>query len=96
MSEPQLERLYGSADLLINLHGGTQPLPELAATGRLVYLETDPVQLQLELRHGAAGDARLPRAPLRLLHLRRELGQAGLRAAGRRSASASCRPASRW
>jgi GT2 family glycosyltransferase len=52
MSELQLERLYGSAELLINLHGGTQPLPELAATGRLVYLETDPVQLQLELRHG--------------------------------------------
>jgi GT2 family glycosyltransferase len=52
MSDLELQRLYGSADLLINLHGGTQPLPELAATGRLVYLETDPVQLQLELRHG--------------------------------------------
>jgi GT2 family glycosyltransferase len=52
MSEGQLERLYGSADLIINLHGGTQPLPELTASGRLVYLETDPVQLQLELRHG--------------------------------------------
>jgi len=52
MSELQLERLYGSAELLINLHGGTQPLPELSAGGRLVYLETDPVQLQLELRHG--------------------------------------------
>lgn len=49
MSERELERLVGSADLLINLHGGTEPLPELAATGRLVYLETDPVQLQLEL-----------------------------------------------
>jgi GT2 family glycosyltransferase len=54
MSELELERLYASADLLINLHGGTQPLPELAATGRLVYLETDPVQLQLELHHGVA------------------------------------------
>jgi GT2 family glycosyltransferase len=52
MSEIELHRLYGAADLLINLHGGTQPLPELAATGRLVYLETDPVQLQVELRHG--------------------------------------------
>jgi GT2 family glycosyltransferase len=52
MSERELERLYGSADLLINLHGGTQPYPELAATGRLVYVETDPVQLQLELAHG--------------------------------------------
>jgi GT2 family glycosyltransferase len=52
MSELELERLYASADLLLNLHGGTQPLPELAAGGRLVYLETDPVQLQLELHHG--------------------------------------------
>jgi GT2 family glycosyltransferase len=52
MSEVQLERLYGSAELLVNLHGGTMPLPELSAGGRLVYLETDPVQLQLELKHG--------------------------------------------
>jgi GT2 family glycosyltransferase len=52
MSEPRLERLYGEAALLINLHGGTQPLPELAATGRLVYVETDPVQLQVELGQG--------------------------------------------
>jgi len=52
MSEMELERLYASADLILNLHGGTQPLPELAAGGRLVYLETDPVQLQLELAHG--------------------------------------------
>lgn len=54
MSQLELERLYGSADLLLNLHGGTQPLPELAATGRLAYLETDPVQLQLELHRGVA------------------------------------------
>jgi GT2 family glycosyltransferase len=47
-----LERLYGSAALLINLHGGTLPLPQLAATERLVYLETDPVQLQVELHEG--------------------------------------------
>src|SRR3954471_11823129 len=52
MSEGHLEPLHGLPDLLINLQGGTQPLPELAAGGRLVYLETDPVQLQLELRHG--------------------------------------------
>jgi GT2 family glycosyltransferase len=52
INELRLERLYGEAELLINLHGGTQPLPELGAGGRLVYLETDPVQLQLELRHG--------------------------------------------
>jgi GT2 family glycosyltransferase len=49
MTERQLGRLYDSASLLINLHGGTMPLPELRATDRLVYLETDPVQLQVEL-----------------------------------------------
>jgi hypothetical protein len=49
MTEAQLKQLYASADLLINLHGGTLPLPEHAATGRLIYLETDPVQLEVEL-----------------------------------------------
>jgi GT2 family glycosyltransferase len=52
MSESRLEALLGSAEVIVNLHGGTQPLPELRATDRLVYLETDPVQLQLELAEG--------------------------------------------
>jgi GT2 family glycosyltransferase len=52
MSRGELERLYRSAALIINLHGGTQPLPEHYRTGRLVYLETDPVQLQIELHEG--------------------------------------------
>ena len=52
MSEAELRRLYDSALLLINLHGGTEPRPELYATDRLVYLETDPVQLQIELHQG--------------------------------------------
>jgi GT2 family glycosyltransferase len=51
MSESQLEQLYKSATLIVNLHGGTQPLEEHAATGRLIYLETDPVALQIELHH---------------------------------------------
>jgi GT2 family glycosyltransferase len=51
MSRSQLRRLYGSANLIINLHGGTHPSPELAATQRLVYLETDPVLLQIELHY---------------------------------------------
>src|SRR4051795_8395169 len=51
MSRAELERLYDSAHLLINLHGGTEPLAELYANDRLVYLETDPVQLQVELQH---------------------------------------------
>lgn len=44
-----LPALYRDAALIVNLHGGTEPRPELAGTGRLVYLETDPVQLQVEL-----------------------------------------------
>jgi hypothetical protein len=49
LSRTGLEELYRSADLLINLHGGTVPLPEHSETGRLIYLETDPVQLQIEI-----------------------------------------------
>jgi hypothetical protein len=49
LSDSQLRALYRSAALVINLHGGTMPLPEHYETGRLVYLETDPVQLQIEL-----------------------------------------------
>src|SRR5262249_49503019 len=45
MTELQLRQLYDSAALIINYHGGTVPLPEHSATGRLIYLETDPVEL---------------------------------------------------
>src|SRR5436190_4375986 len=49
LSEPQVKALYQSATLLLNLHGGTTPLPEHVATGRLVYLGTDPVIREIEL-----------------------------------------------
>ncbi|MGH2978322.1 MAG: glycosyltransferase family 2 protein, partial [Solirubrobacterales bacterium] len=52
LSETELKRLYDSALILVNMHGGTEPRPELHATDRLVYLETDPVQLQAELHDG--------------------------------------------
>jgi GT2 family glycosyltransferase len=52
MSNTELRRLYGQAMCMINLHGGTEPRPELYETDRLVYLETDPVQLQVELYYG--------------------------------------------
>ena len=52
MSQSELRRLYRSAAVIVNLHGGTQPLPEHVETGRLVYVETDPVQLQVELYDG--------------------------------------------
>jgi hypothetical protein len=49
MTGIQLEDLYRSAALIINLHGATVPLPEHYATNRLVYLETDPVNIQMEI-----------------------------------------------
>jgi hypothetical protein len=49
MTEGQLKQLYREAALIINYHGGTVPLPEHSATGRLIYLETDPVELQIGL-----------------------------------------------
>ena len=52
ISEVRARRLYRDAALIINLHGGTMPLPEHAATGRLVFLETDPVQIQIEIHNG--------------------------------------------
>ena len=51
MSVERLRELYRSAALIINYHGGTVPLPEHVETGRLVYLETDPVELEIELHN---------------------------------------------
>jgi GT2 family glycosyltransferase len=52
MTREALDALYADAALVINLHGGTEPREEHAATGRLVYLESDPCQLQFELHEG--------------------------------------------
>jgi hypothetical protein len=49
LSELQLRDLYRTADLIINLYGGTVPRPEHFASGRLVYLETDPVTCEIRL-----------------------------------------------
>lgn len=49
MSECRLKELYRSAEVILNLHGGTLPQPEHYETGRLIFLETDPVLLQIEL-----------------------------------------------
>ena len=51
LSATRLRELYASAELIINLHGGTEPQPEHYANSRLVFLETDPVELQIELYH---------------------------------------------
>jgi ATP-binding cassette, subfamily B, bacterial len=52
MSAEQLDRLYQDAALIINLHGGTLPLPAHVATDRLVFLGTDPVDLELQVHRG--------------------------------------------
>ena len=52
MTDRELRDLYRSSELIINLHGGTEPLPEHTETGRLVLVETDPVELEIELHDG--------------------------------------------
>lgn len=51
-SRHELDRWLSEADAVVNLHGGTDPALVDAAAGRLVYVETDPVQLQIELHDG--------------------------------------------
>jgi len=52
MDAEALNSLYRDAALIINYHGGTLPLPEHTATGRLVYLGTDPVDIEIEVAEG--------------------------------------------
>jgi ABC-type multidrug transport system fused ATPase/permease subunit len=52
MTAAQLDRLYRDAALIVNMHGGTLPLPEHAATDRLVFLGTDPVEVELDVHRG--------------------------------------------
>jgi hypothetical protein len=51
LSDGQLADLYESAGLILNLHGGTLPLPEHTKTGRLVYVGTDPVEHEIDAHH---------------------------------------------
>ncbi|HTL56544.1 MAG TPA: glycosyltransferase family 2 protein [Candidatus Limnocylindrales bacterium] len=51
LSQAKLNELYRSAALILNLHGSHLPTPELSGSGRLVYLETDPVDLEIDLYH---------------------------------------------
>ena len=54
MSSGELRRLYASADLFLNLHGGTYPPEELADDDRLVLIDSDPVGLQIRASRGDA------------------------------------------
>lgn len=49
LSRAQLRDCFSSAALVINLHGATVPLAEHRSGGSLVYLETDPVAMQIQL-----------------------------------------------
>ena len=49
MTPQELELRYREASAIINLHGGTIPRPEHTRGGRLVYLETDPVPMQVSV-----------------------------------------------
>lgn len=55
MSDNQLADLYRDAALIINMHGGTVPLPEHSAGGKLALLSTDPVELELEVERDEQG-----------------------------------------
>jgi len=52
MSGPSVSALYQRAAAVINLHGGTVPNAEHASSQRLVYIDTDPVRVQVEIHHG--------------------------------------------
>jgi len=52
MSKTSLTELYREAAWIFNLHGSTKPTPELYATGRLVYIGTDPVEIEINLWDG--------------------------------------------
>jgi ATP-binding cassette subfamily B protein/subfamily B ATP-binding cassette protein MsbA len=56
MSRDELKRRYREASAIINLHGGTVPRPEHTSTGRLIYLETDPVSIQAAVADGNQRD----------------------------------------
>ena len=49
LTKTELHELYRSAAAIINLHGSHLPTDELTATNRLVYLETDPVDVEIDL-----------------------------------------------
>jgi len=52
MSEHQVRELYREASAVINLHGGTEPTPEHIASQNLVYIETDPGWVQVQVHEG--------------------------------------------
>jgi len=56
LSERELDDLYRSCDLLVNLEGGTELREEHLRAPLRLYVETDPVGAELELASGRPGD----------------------------------------
>jgi GT2 family glycosyltransferase len=52
MSEREVAAALDGAEFILNLHAGTEAHPELAETGRLVCMDTDPVGLQVDVCNG--------------------------------------------
>lgn len=52
VTKAEIERAFGSAAAVINLHGGTVPRPLHRSGGAFIYIETDPVMPQVELHNG--------------------------------------------
>jgi len=77
MSEAALRTLYGEAEIVINLHGGSEPREEFGE--RLVYLETDPVRLQVELHDAVPETFEFLRAHSAFFTFAENLGLPGCR-----------------
>jgi len=54
LTEPELDDLYGSCDVLFNIVGATDLRQEHLAAPYRVYVETDPVTAELQLANGDA------------------------------------------
>lgn len=52
MDRSELDELYGSAAAIVNLHGGTEIRSEHRRGAVLIYLGTDPVDVEVHLHNG--------------------------------------------
>jgi hypothetical protein len=55
LSEHALNGVFRDAAIILNLHGGTVPRPEHCTGGRLVYVGTDPVEVEVSIESGDQG-----------------------------------------
>jgi hypothetical protein len=55
LADHALNKVFRDAAVILNLHGGTVARPEHSAGGRLVYVGTDPVEMEVSLDNGDQG-----------------------------------------